>query len=73
MARRGKKINSSFRAPTERHPLTRSARTGLSDTPEEQQEIYRRLVPKEKDGIVEKILLMLLVACIFVLTILLLL
>ena len=73
MARRRKKIHSSFHVPTERLLLTKSSRTDLSNTPYKQKKTDRRRVVKVMHGLVEKILLMLLVACILVFTILLLL
>lgn len=66
MARRGKQIPSSLHAPTARRLLTESSRPGLSDTPDNQLETYRRSVVKVNHGIAEKILLMLLAACVLI-------
>jgi len=71
MARRRKKTHSSFHVPTERLLLTKSSRADLSNTPYKQIKTDRRRVVKVNHGMVEKILLMLLVACILALTILL--
>lgn len=72
MARRGKQIPSSLHAPIARRLLTKSSHTGLFDTPDKQQETDRRSVVKVNHGIVEKILLVLLTACVLFITILLL-
>lgn len=70
MARRGKQIPSSLHAPIARRHLSKSSHIGLSDTPDKMQETYRRAVVKETHGIVEKILLVLLAACVLFITIL---
>lgn len=72
MAQRGKQIPSSLHAPIAPRLLTKSSGTGLSDTPDKQQESYRKSVVKMNQGVVEKILLVLLAACVLSLTILLL-
>ena len=63
MARRRKKIHSSFHAPTERLLITKSSRTALSNTPYKQKKTDRRRVVKVNHGIVENILLVLFFAC----------
>jgi len=73
MARRRKKIHSSYHVPTERLLLTKSSRTDLSNNHYKQKKTDRRRVVKVNHGIVEKILLVLFAACILALTILLLL
>jgi hypothetical protein len=73
MARHGKQIPSSLHAPIARRLLTESSRTGLADSPKNQQELYRILVTKKNHVIEEKILLVLLTVCVLVLTALLLL
>lgn len=70
MARRGKQTPSSLHAPIARSLLTRSSRTGLSVTPGNQQETDRRFVVKVNHGIAEKILLILLAACVLFIAIL---
>jgi hypothetical protein len=68
--RRGKKIPSSLRGPITRRLFTKSSRTGLSDTPDKQIKTDRRRVVNVIHGIVEKILLVLFVACVLLYTIL---
>jgi len=70
MAERGKQIPPSLPPPIADRLLTKSSRTGQSDTPDNQQETDRRSVVKENQGIVEKIQLVLLAACILFITIL---
>lgn len=73
MARHGEQTPSSLHARIAFRFLTKFSRTGLSDTPDRQQETYRRSVVKVNHGIAEKILLVLLAACVlFFFTILLL-
>ena len=70
MARLGKQIPSSLHGPLARRLLTNSSRTGLSDTPYKQKKTDRRRVVNMNHGRVEKILLVLFVACVLLYTIL---
>ena len=68
--RRGKKIPSSLRGPITRRLFTKSSHIDLSDTTDKQIKTDRRHVVNVNRGIVEKILLVLFVACVLLYTIL---
>ena len=70
MAQLGKQIPSSLHGCIARRLLTNFSRTGLSDTPDKQIKTGRRRVVNVNYGIVEKILLVLFVACVLLYTIL---
>ena len=68
--RRGKKIPSSLRGPITRRLFTKSSHIDLSDTTDKQIKTDRRHVVNVNRGILEKILLVLFVACVLLYTIL---
>ena len=70
MARRGKQIPSPLHAPLARRLPTQSSRNGLSDILDKQHKTFRRRVVKVNHVIAEKILLVLLAACVLIFTIL---
>lgn len=70
MARFGKQPPFSFHVPLARRLITKSSRNGLFDTFDKLHKTDRRPVKKVDHGIVEKIQLVLLAACILLCTIL---
>ena len=70
MARLGKQIPSYSHAPVTRR-LANSSRPRISSTSGKQQRTYRRQGVRINQAVVEKILLALFIACVFLFTILL--